>query len=165
MTYEEFVTTRLPGLLRFAVMLTGDRDTAADLVQDAMVKVQLGWRRINAVDQPDRYVRRLITNTYIDQRRLSWFRKVMLRAEPAEPAPVPDHADTTANRDLLWAMLATLPRQQRAALVLRYYESLRDNEIAEVLGCSVGTVRGYISRALTTLRLQLPSALDEEAYR
>jgi RNA polymerase sigma-70 factor (sigma-E family) len=164
-TYEEFVTTRLPGLLRFAVMLTGDRDSAADLVQDAMVKVQLGWRRISSVEEPDRYVRRLVTNTFIDQRRLGWFRKVMLRAEPAEPMPVPDHADTTADRDLLWTLLATLPRQQRAALVLRYYEGLRDNEIAEVVGCSVGTVRGYISRALATLRQQLPDALNSEAHR
>jgi RNA polymerase sigma-70 factor (sigma-E family) len=164
-TYEEFATTRLPGLLRFAVMLTGNRDSAADLVQDAMVKVQLGWRRIGAVEQPDRYVRRLITNTFIDQRRLSWFRRVMLRAEPAEPTPVPDHADTTADRDLLWTLLATLPRQQRAALVLRYYEGLRDDEIAEVIGCSVGTVRGYVSRALATLRLQLPDAMNNEAYR
>jgi RNA polymerase sigma-70 factor (sigma-E family) len=164
-TYEEFVTTRLPGLLRFAVMLTGDRDSAADLVQDAMVKVQLGWRRVNAVDQPDRYVRRMITNTYIDQRRLSWFRRVVLRAEPVEPEPVPDHADSTADRDLLWGHLATLPRQQRAALVLRYYESLSDNEIAGVLGCSVGTVRGYVSRALATLRNQLPDSLNNEAYR
>lgn len=165
MTYEEFVTTRLPGLLRYAVMLTGDRETAADLVQDSMVKVQLNWRRINAVDEPDRYVRRLITNIFIDQRRLAWWRRVVLRAEPGEPAPVPDHAETTADRDLLWAQLATLPRQQRAALVLRFYEGLRDQEIADVMRCSVGTVRGYISRALSTLRLQLPDALNEEACR
>jgi RNA polymerase sigma-70 factor (sigma-E family) len=164
-TYEEFVKARLPGLLRFAVMLTGDPDSAADLVQDSMVKVQLSWRRINAVDQPDRYVRRLITNTYIDQRRLAWWKRVVLRAEPAEPAPVPDHAETTADRDLLWTLLTTLPRRQRAALVLRYYEGLRDQEIADVMRCSVGTVRGYISRALATLRLQLPDLLNEEACR
>jgi RNA polymerase sigma-70 factor (sigma-E family) len=162
-TYEEFVTTRLPGLLRFAVMLTGDPDRAADLVQDSMVKVQLRWRRINAVDQPDRYVRRMITNTYIDQRRLAWWKRVVLRPEPAEPPPVPDHADTTADRDLLWTLLTTLPRQQRAALVLRFYEGLTDAEIAEVIGCSVGTVRGYISRALATLRSELPAVLSEEA--
>jgi RNA polymerase sigma-70 factor (sigma-E family) len=162
-TYEEFATTRLAGLLRYAVMLTGDRDSAADLVQDSMVKVQMRWRRINAVDQPDRYVRRMITNTFIDQRRLAWWRRVVLQAEPAEPTPVPDHADTTTDRDLLWTLLTTLPRQQRAALVLRYYEGLRDDEIAEAIGCSAGTVRGYISRALATLRSELPAVLSEEA--
>ena len=165
MDYDEFAVSRLPALLRYAVMLTGNPDLAADVVQDAMVKAQLSWRRVVASEQPDRYVRRIITNIYIDQRRGSWLRRVVLRAEPAEPAPVRDHGEATADRDHVWALLATLPRQQRAALVLRYYENLRDAEIAEVLGCSVGTVRGYISRALATLRLDLPAVLTGEVPR
>src|SRR3954452_17721958 len=67
--YDEFAASRLPALLRFAVMLTGDPDTAADVVQDAMVKAHVSWRRVLASEQPDRYVRRMITNAYIDQRR------------------------------------------------------------------------------------------------
>jgi RNA polymerase sigma factor (sigma-70 family) len=55
----------------------------------------------------------------------------------------------------MWSWLARLPRRQRAALVLRYYEGLPDAEIAEVLGCAVGTVRAHISRALATLRTEL----------
>ena len=165
MDYDEFAASRLPALLRFAVMLTGDPDTAADVVQDAMVKAHVSWRRVVASEQPDRYVRRMITNAYIDQRRGSWLRRVVLRADPTEPPAVRDHGEATADRDHVWSLLATLPRQQRAALVLRYYEHLRDAEIAEVLGCSVGTVRGYISRALATLRLQLPDLLNEEACR
>jgi RNA polymerase sigma factor (sigma-70 family) len=107
----------------------------------------------------------MITNAYIDQRRGSWLRRVVLRADPAEPPAVRDHSEATADRDHVWSLLATLPRQQRAALVLRYYEHLRDAEIAEVLGCSVGTVRGYISRALATLRLDLAAVLSEESTR
>jgi len=163
--YDEFAASRLPALLRFAVMLTGDPDTAADVVQDAMVKAHVSWRRVHACEQPDRYVRRMITNAYIDQRRGSWLRRVVLRADPAEPPAVRDHSEATADRDHVWSLLATLPRQQRAALVLRYYENLRDAEIADVLGCSVGTVRGYISRALATLRLDLPAVLSEESAR
>lgn len=162
MDYDEFVASRLPALLRFAVMLTGDPDLAADVVQDVMVKAQVSWRRVVGSEQPDRYVRRMITNAYIDQRRASWLRRVVLRADPAEPSPVADHGAASADRDHLWSLLATLPRQQRAALVLRYYEDLRDAEIADVLGCSVGTVRGYISRALATLRLDLPAVLTGE---
>jgi RNA polymerase sigma factor (sigma-70 family) len=71
----------------------------------------------------------------------------------AEPAG--DHATAIVDRDDIWCRLAELPRQQRAVLVLRYYERLTDDEIATMLGCSPGTVRGYASRALARLRLDL----------
>jgi RNA polymerase sigma factor (sigma-70 family) len=99
----------------------------------------------------------MLTNIYVDWQRGSWLRRVTLRAVPQEPPPAPDHAERTAERDQVWAMLAGLPRRQRAALVLRYYEGLADQEIADVLGCAVGTVRGYISRALATLRTVAPA--------
>ncbi|RSM56467.1 SigE family RNA polymerase sigma factor [Actinoplanes sp. ATCC 53533] len=159
MTYEEFADSRLGALLRYAVMLTGDLHTAQDLVQDTMVRVQLNWRRVAGSDSPDGYVRKMLTNQFIDLRRGSWLRRVLLRAEPDPVRAVPfDHADETAERDRVWGMLAKLPRQQRAALVLRYYEDLPDADIAEVLGCAVGTVRSSISRALATLRADLVEA-------
>jgi RNA polymerase sigma-70 factor (sigma-E family) len=158
-TYEEFADSRLGALLRYAVMLTGDLHTAQDLVQDTMVRVQLNWRRVAGSDSPDGYVRKMLTNQFIDLRRGSWLRRVLLRAEPDPVRAVPfDHADETAERDRVWGMLAKLPRQQRAALVLRYYEDLPDADIAEVLGCAVGTVRSSISRALATLRADLVEA-------
>jgi RNA polymerase sigma-70 factor (sigma-E family) len=157
-TYEEFASTRLPALLRYALMLTGDPHSAADVVQDTMIRAQLKWRHVSRADAPERYIRRMLTNTYLDWRRGSWLRRVTLRAEPQEPPAVPDHADSAAARDEMWALLARLPRRQRAAVVLRYYEGLTDNEIAEVLSCAVGTVRGHISRALATLRTALAPA-------
>ena len=161
MTYEEFVSSRLQSLLRYAVMLTGDPHTAQDLVQETMIRVQLKWRRVVKADQPERYVQRMLTNAYIDVRRGSWLRRVTLQAEPTEPRANgnSDHAERTAARDEMWLLLARLPRRQRAALVLRYYEGLPDGEIAEVLGCAVGTVRAHISRALATLRAHLVPAL------
>ena len=159
MTYEEFADSRLGLLLRYAVMLTGDQHTAQDLVQDTMVRVQLNWRRVAASDSPDGYVRKMLTNQFIDLRRGSWLRRVLLRAEPDPVRAVPfDHADESAERDRVWGMLAKLPRRQRAALVLRYYEDLPDADIAEVLGCAIGTVRSSISRALATLRTELVEA-------
>ena len=156
MTYEEFADSRLPALLRYAVMLTGDPHLAQDVVQETMVRVQLNWRRVARADAPERYVRRMLTNQYIDWRRGSWLSRVRLRAEPAEQVAVPgDHSQDTADRDEIWSWLARLPRRQRAALVLRYYEDLPDAEIAEILGCAVGTVRASISRALATLRADL----------
>jgi RNA polymerase sigma-70 factor (sigma-E family) len=155
-TYEEFVHSRLQSLLRYAVMLTGDTHTAQDLVQETMIRVQVKWRRVVRADRPERYVQRMLTNAYIDLRRGSWLRRVTLFAEPAEPRDRDvDHAEHNAARDEMWARLAKLPRRQRAALVLRYYEGLPDAEIADVLGCAVGTVRAHISRALSTLRAQM----------
>ncbi|MFI5840928.1 SigE family RNA polymerase sigma factor [Catenuloplanes sp. NPDC051500] len=156
MDYAEFADSRLAALSRYAVMLTGDPHLAQDLVQETMVRVQLNWRRVSKADSPDRYVRRMLTNQYFDWRRGSWLRRVLLRAEPDEGiAATVDHAEATADRDQIWAWLSRLPRRQRAALVLRFYEDLPDAEIAEILGCAVGTVRASISRALATLRAQL----------
>lgn len=156
MTYEEFANSRLTAMLRFAVMLTGDPHVAQDLVQETMVRVQLNWRRVSRADSPERYARRMLVNQYLDWRRGSWFRRVLLRNEVPEPPTRPrDHAEENAERDQVWSWLERLPRRQRAALVLRYYEDLPDAEIAEVLGCAVGTVRSSISRALATLRTQM----------
>ena len=82
----------------------------------------------------------------------------MARVQPVESVPVPvpdapDHASRHADRDALRAELARLPRQQRVVLVLRLYEDLSDAQIAEMLGCSQGTVRGHASRALARLRV------------
>ncbi len=161
MTFEEFVEARLQALLRYAVMLTGDPHTAQDLVQETMIRAQVKWRRIAAASVPEHYVKRMLTNAYIDLHRGSWLRRVVLRAElseplgPLGPPPVADHAEASADRDQMWLWLGRLPRRQRAALVLRYYESLSDVEIAEVLDCAIGTVRSLISRALVTLRAEV----------
>ncbi|MCF0093211.1 SigE family RNA polymerase sigma factor [Micromonospora sp. MH99] len=155
MTYEEFADTRLAPLLRYAVMLTGDPHQAQDLVQETMVRVQLNWRRVVRADSPERYVRRMLTNQYVDWKRGSWMRRVLLRGEPDESLPASvDHAQSAVDRDQIWSWLSRLPRRQRATLVLRYYEDLPDAEIADILGCAVGTVRSSISRALATLRAE-----------
>lgn len=155
MTYEEFADTRLAPLLRYAVMLTGDPHQAQDLVQETMVRVQLNWRRVARADSPERYVRRMLTNQYVDWKRGSWMRRVLLRGESDESLPAAaDHAQSAVDRDQIWTWLSRLPRRQRATLVLRYYEDLPDAEIADILGCAVGTVRSSISRALATLRAE-----------
>jgi RNA polymerase sigma-70 factor (sigma-E family) len=151
MRFEEFAAARLPALLRYATLLSNDRDEGHDIVQEVLTKAMVKWGRIGTVDEPYGYVRRMVTNEFLSMRRRRRFWTVPLnshdRAEPAVPEPGAD--------DPLWQMIAELPRQQRVVLVLRYYEGLSDNEIAEVLGCRSGTVRGYASRALATLRIEL----------
>ena len=156
MTFEEFAAARLPALLRFAVVLTGERGLAEDVVQEVLLRAHQRWRKIGALDAPEHYVRRMIINEYLSWRR-RWSR-IVPQANPPEPDVVRDHADTHTEREALRAELDKLPRRQRAVLVLRYYAGLSDSEIAEVLGCTAGTVRGYASRALAALRIDLRPA-------
>jgi RNA polymerase sigma-70 factor (sigma-E family) len=155
MRFEDFAAARLPALLRYATLLSGDRDEAHDIVQDVLTRALVRWGRIGAVDEPYAYVRTMITNHFLSLRRRRRLFTVSLRDSddrPQPPAPEPGDGDA------LWQLLATLPRQQRAVLVLRYYEGLGDDEISEVLGCRPSTVRGYASRALATLRIEMRAA-------
>lgn len=149
MTFDEFTVVSLPSLLRFAVVLTGDRGLAEDVTQEVLVRVHLRWAKIGVLDQPEHYIRRMVVNEYLSWRR-RWSRIVPHADPPDRPDPVPDFAATHAERDALRTELDKLPRRQRAVLVLRYYAGMSDPEIADVLGCSAGTVRGYASRAPDT---------------
>jgi RNA polymerase sigma-70 factor (sigma-E family) len=168
MRFEEFAGTRLPAVLRFTGVLTGDRALAEDVVQEVLIRASARWQQIGQLDRPEHYVRKMVVNEYLSWRRRSW------RLIPGGTGPeidhrlAPDHAQAHAERDALLAELSKLPRRQRAVLVLRYYEGLSDTEIADVLGCTPGTIRGYASRALAALRIELTSpapVLTEEGNR
>jgi RNA polymerase sigma-70 factor (sigma-E family) len=158
--YEDFVRGQLPGLLRYATMLTGERELAADLVQDVLVKVYRRWGRISDVDHPGHYVRRMVTNGYLSW-RTSRSARLVATGELADEVRPGDFATDHALREDMWQRLVRLPRRQRAVLVLRYYEQLDDAEIADLLGCARSTVRAHAHRALTTLRDGL--AIDQLA--
>jgi RNA polymerase sigma-70 factor (sigma-E family) len=164
--FDDFVVREHAGLLRYAVMLTGDSELAQDLVQDVLVKVHSRWRRIGAIEFPVRYVKAMVTRAFLSWRRRWAVRNVvLLPTEQLAGEPVGDHARSIVDRADVWRRLAGLPRQQRAVLVLRYYERLTDREIAEMLGCSAVTVRGYASRALAALRLEATTELSLERER
>ena len=154
-SFDDFVADRLAPVLRFAGVLTGDRHLAEDVVQDVLVKAHRSWDRIGGLDVPEAYVRRMVVNEYVSWRR-KWAR-IVPRADVGDDLDCgrsePDHAGRLAERADLEQRLAILPARQRAVLVLRYYEQLTDAEIADALGCGVGTVRGYASRGLATLRI------------
>jgi RNA polymerase sigma-70 factor (sigma-E family) len=157
MTFEEFAATAMPGVLRFAAVLAGDRATAEDLAQEVLIRAYSRWDRIGGLDRPEFYVRKMILNEYLSWRRRS-ARQITAGGADLEPASVaPDHAAEYTERDALLAEVGKLPRRQRAVLVLRYYEDRGDSEIAELLGCSAGTVRSHASRALAALRLEMSS--------
>jgi RNA polymerase sigma-70 factor (sigma-E family) len=149
--YENFVQAQLPRLLRYATMLTGERELAADLVQDVLVKVYRRWSRISDADHPDRYVLRMVTNGYLSWRHSRAARLIAAGDLPEQARP-DDFASDHALREDMWQRLARLPKRQRAVVVLRYYEQLADAEIADLLGCAQATVRAHAHKALTTLR-------------
>ena len=150
MRFDEFAAERLPALLNYAVLLTGDRESGRDLVQEVLTRALIKWDRIEAVDQPYAYVRRMLTNEHLSWRRRRRVPTVPLRDEPGPSVDPPSPPD-----DRMWRLLAGLPRQQRAVLVLRYFEDLSVEETAQALGCSTGTVKSQASRGLATLRKRL----------
>ena len=153
MSFEEFVQGSSPRLFRTALLLTGhDRAAAEDLLQVALERAYRHWARICRSEEPERYVRRILANASHDR----WRRVTRHRERPIRPGDAgqvaDDHAAAVADRDLLMRALAGLPKRQRTVLVLRYYSDLSELEIADVLGCSVGTVKSQASRGLARLR-------------
>ena len=156
-TFEQYVTERGPGLVRFAGALTGDPGTAEELVQEVLLRASRRWPDIVATGAVHAYLRRMVINEHVSWRR-KWARLVP-HGDVPDARTVADHAERHAERDALSRELDKLPPRQRAVLVLRYYEGLADEAIAETLGCSTGTVRSHASRALAALRIDLSRSL------
>ncbi len=143
--FHRFATDSTRRLLTTAGLLTQNRHQAEDLLQTTLLKTWRAWDDIHS--HPEAYARRTMVNTYV-----SWWRRRWNGEEPTESLPdVPGtEADPSRSLDLRSA-LARLPRRQRAVIVLRYYDDLTEAQTAEVLGCSVGTVKSQASKALAKL--------------
>ncbi|WP_427885681.1 SigE family RNA polymerase sigma factor [Kribbella sp. GL6] len=149
--FDEWVADRGAALLRFAYLVTRDHSRAEEAVQDALIAAYSRWSRICRAQDPEAYVRRSIVNADISRWR-RFFRRETPTSDTGPAGAAPDPADAQAEQDAVWALCATLPAKQRAAVVLRYYEDLPDAEIALILDCSPATVRSQIHRALASLR-------------
>jgi len=162
--FAAFVREHTSALLRTAYLLTGNGNAAEELVQDTLVRLYPKWDRVEAAEIPLAYVRRALTNAYLNTRRRPASRELVLDVLPERP----DRTDVTtqlADRDELGSLLRTLPDRQRAALVLRYFHDLPDEEIGAALNCRVGTVRSLISRGLAALRAQRADSTPPGRYR
>lgn len=151
--FDEYVRARSPHLLRLGYLLTRDWQVAEDLVQTALVKAWAAWDRLDS-GSPDGYVRRVLVTTHLSWRRRRWIGEVAAGdlVDHAASPRTPDQTSAVDERDRLWRQLGELPPRQRAVLVLRYFEDLSDEQIADVLGIGVGGVRSQASRALARLR-------------
>jgi RNA polymerase sigma-70 factor (sigma-E family) len=145
---DALIAERGSALLGTAVLLAGSRAAGEDLLQAALERLVRHWNRVHG--DREGYLRRTLYRLAVDQWRMRRRRPEVL-AE-VEPPGQPDGTDGIHLRHALTQALATLPPRQRAVLVLRYWEQLSEAEAAEVLGCSVGTVKSTASRGLARLR-------------
>lgn len=149
--FREFVGARLEPLRRTAYLLCRDWHTADDLVSSTAVKLYRHWHRVQGVDNPDGYARRVLLRCWLDEQRRPWRRERVTDQLPERAAP---------ERDESWRLtvlnlLAGLPARKRAILVLRFYCDLSVEETAEILGCAPGTVKSQTTRGLDLLRTAL----------
>ncbi|MCG5470530.1 SigE family RNA polymerase sigma factor [Micromonospora sp. LAH09] len=159
--FREFVAARSAALLRTAYLLTGDWATAEDLLQTALTKTYLAWKRLGGIEAVEPYARRVMVNT-----STSWWRRRWHGERPTEVLPERagvDEIEQQLDRDLLWRHLRALPNRQRAVLVLRYYEDMSEAQTAAMLDISPGTVKSQASRALATLRRRMGADAAELA--
>ena len=149
--FSEYVRVRSNALLRTAQALTGNRADAEDLVQATLVKAFQSWDRIEDAAALDTYVRRVMVNTHI-----SGWRRRRVDEYPTDEIPdAPSSGDATKDsdlRDVVQRALDRLPRQMRAAVMLRFYDDMTEPEVAAALGVSVGTVKSTVARAVAKLR-------------
>jgi RNA polymerase sigma-70 factor (sigma-E family) len=156
----ELYATYAAGSIRLAYMITGDRQLAEDLVQDAFVKLAGRLVHMREPSAFDAYLRRTVVNlanSYFRRKRLERAYLARTAVEPTVHAPGPD----LSGRDELWKGLMALPMRQRTAIVLRIYEDLPEQRVAELLKCRPGTVRSLVSRGLAEMRIQVRSEEDE----
>ena len=157
--FVEFVSARWARLYRTACVLTLDPATAEDVLQIAMEKTYLRWHRVRRMDDPAAYVRKVMVNVAISSRQRPW-RRVESPRDVLPERPLPGAERGVEEHAALWPLVCALPERQRAVVVLRYYEDLTERETAEVLGCSVGTVKSQAHKAIGALRrgLSAPQA-------
>jgi RNA polymerase sigma-70 factor (sigma-E family) len=161
--FERYVALRQHALLRTAVLLAGDLPTAEDLLQTALARLYLAWHRVEREEAMDAYVRRIMVNQYTTWWRRAW-RHRETSVDPDDLLPTQRSAAVAIDvqvveRAALWRVVQLLPPRQRATIVLRFYEDLSEAQTAEVMGCSVGTVKAASSRALARLR---PLLVEED---
>jgi len=169
--FERFVTDSADQLLRAAYLMAGNLAEAEDLTQETLLRVARRWHRVRIMDHPTAYARRILVNLAIDGAE----ERANRAGELGVPggAPVLEQADSRAERALLAIdahtdlarVLASLSPRQRAIIILRYWADLRETDVAEILGCSVGTVKSTTSRGLARLREVLAaSASDHHSH-
>ena len=158
-TFEEYAASAWPSLYRYAYLLAGNHADAEDIAQQTLLKAYRSWSRVERSDSPAAYLRQILTNTYLSQQRPKSRRLELLTDAPPESGHGP--VGGPEERMALWPHVKSLPPRQRAVVVLRYYEDLSEQEIADVLECSRGNVKSTAHHALKSLRAALGTGASD----
>jgi RNA polymerase sigma-70 factor (sigma-E family) len=157
--FVEFVAARSAALFRTAVLITGDRHAAEDLVQSALERAFRSWDRVAAADAPEAYVRRIMANLANDQLRNRRRQAAeLLEHDGADAVSAQDAFHGVDERETVVRALRELPLRMRTVLVLRYFDDLTEAQIADVLGIAPGTVKSQAARGLAKLRSVMESS-------
>jgi RNA polymerase sigma-70 factor (sigma-E family) len=157
-----FVRSRTTALQRTAFLLTGDRHLAEDLVQDALARTHRALRRLADEGHFEAYARTAMYHLHIRRWRRGRFAESLPGDLADLAAPGSDHAGHTDLKVSLHQALAQLTCRQRAVLVLRFFEDRTEAEAADLLSCSIGTIKSQTSKALARLRTIAPELLPAE---
>jgi RNA polymerase sigma-70 factor (sigma-E family) len=149
--FESFLRANSTSLLRTAFLLTGSHHAAEELLQETLTNLYPQWHRVEAAEAGLAYVRRSLTNRYISSRRSRRGGDLAMWELPDGWDGL-DLGETVATRRTIWQLLAALSERQRAAVVLRIFHALTDDQIAAVLDCRPASVRSLISRGVTSMR-------------
>jgi RNA polymerase sigma-70 factor (sigma-E family) len=154
--YEAFLAAAWPRLFRTAHALMGNPHDAEDVLQDAFAKAYGAWPRVSQTPSPEAYVRGILANTAASSWRHRW-RKVEVTTGVSRDSAAHIDPDAVETSDLVWRAIRELPPRQRTIVVLRYFDDLSEQQIAETLGLARGSVKSQASAAMTSLRRLLPA--------
>ena len=155
--YETFFRAEHPKLLALGLALTGDRETARDLAQEALLRAYEHWPRVERLERPGGWARRVLINLATDHHRRATVRRNGVRSDreamllPADPAA-----------DEWWRAVLALPDRQRAVVALHYLDDLSVGDVAEILGIAQGTVKSTLAKARAALRERLAASEETD---
>lgn len=147
--FTEYVAARWPRLVRSAMLLGCSTPEAEDIVQTALTRCLVHWRKVEQADDRDAYVHRVLINTFTSSRRRRWTTEEPMAAVPEHAGP--DEAAAIEQADTVLRALGLLSEDHRTAVVLRYYAHLSEQQMATALNVAPGTVKSRLSRALEAL--------------
>jgi RNA polymerase sigma-70 factor (sigma-E family) len=160
--FHDFVAQRMERWRRSAYLMCLDWHTADDLVAIAIAKIYRRWRDVRQAGNPEAYAQRILSRTWLSERRRPWRRERSSELLPDRPVAA---SDRVADRDFLAALLRALGPRQRAMLILRFYFDYSAEQTAEILQVTVGTVKSQTARGLDALRINSGSGTAEATRR